>query len=142
MTAAIIAIFDVIFGFIFGIIFGNICPAVFRSFLCNFFLRMSTVSERNTSSINSHHLVFHIYDRLLPRTFGVNRYFQTSQTNANNVMCIFSCRSFEDFTVHCSAQCVLCTVGFPWSKNSPGDATKLPSIRHCFWGIICISPGE
>ena len=41
-----------------------------------------------------------------------------------------------------TAQCVLCTVGFPWSKNSPGDATKLPSIRHRFWGIICISPGE
>ena len=41
-----------------------------------------------------------------------------------------------------SAQCVLCTVGFPWSKNSPGDASKLPSIRHRFWGIICISPGE
>ena len=40
------------------------------------------------------------------------------------------------------AQCVLCTVEFPWSKNSPGDATKLPSIRHRFWGIICISPGK
>ena len=45
-------------------------------------------------------------------------------------------------TGQCSAQCVVCTVGFPWSKNSPGDATKLPSIRHHFWGIFCIAKGE
>ena len=41
-----------------------------------------------------------------------------------------------------TAQCARCTVGFFCSQNSPGDATKLPSIRHRFRGIICIATGE
>ena len=45
-------------------------------------------------------------------------------------------------SIDTTAQCARCTVGFSCSQNSPGDATKLPSIRHRFGGIICIATGE